>query len=401
MRKQEVVVHFQPVKLSEETTEKKWIDLVMDGEYISMDGSPVVIKPSDIEMYIRNFEKNVRGQEIPITVDHPEQGGIAAGWLEKLRAVKRWVTTIDGKKVLKTVLQGLPSWTPYGRERVANREYRYISAELLPNALRAVSLVNFPAVKGMQPVELGENKTDGMIHKYLIGGDLSMDETKPITEEDAIDALAESIVDKVIAAFEEDQDQPEDEEDAKEFGEDLDDEDLEDLEDLDDEDLEERKKLGESPEALLGLIESIVEDKIKPLMQENKRLRKSLSETESLLGKLMEEKKRAELREKVAQAASLGDGKVLSPAVRSLIEETIVSDPKCIEGNVLKLVKALTRQDAIVTLGEVGSNFNTGVPARGTPEFEKALDARAKELQATKGLSYLAAAKEAMKEFRS
>jgi hypothetical protein len=54
-----------------------------------------------------------------------------------------------------------PEWTPEGHERVQRKDYQYFSVEILPdNQLRAVSLVNFPAIKGMypatKPVTLGE-----------------------------------------------------------------------------------------------------------------------------------------------------------------------------------------------------------------------------------------------------
>ena len=132
----------------EPVNDGEWLEIACTGTVVDMNGRPVSISESDLERWVQAFEEDERGQEIPITFDHPKSGGKAAGWMRGLmKGPKREI-----RGAQRTTLLMKPEWTPDGKQSVDHKDYRYFSVEILPeNLLRAVSLVNFPAVKGMRP----------------------------------------------------------------------------------------------------------------------------------------------------------------------------------------------------------------------------------------------------------
>lgn len=155
----------------------KWIEVACTGDVVDMGGRRLSITQTDFDRWIQAFEANERGQDLPITVDHPKTGGEAAGWFRGLRlGPKREI-----RGALRDTLLMQPEWTPLGQEKVGNREYRYFSLEIAPgNMLRGGSLVNFPAIKGLRPV------TDGVQFSEFYLRELYMAEsTKKCPECDA------------------------------------------------------------------------------------------------------------------------------------------------------------------------------------------------------------------------
>jgi len=137
--------------------EGEWIEVACTGTVTDMNGHQVTIDDSDIDFWERAFSDNLRNQEIPITIDHPKQGGVAAGWVRGFKKGPR--RTIRGED--RTTFLMKPEWTPTGEKIIGGKEYQYTSLEIQPdNVVRAVSLVNFPAIKGLntvtQPVQLSE-----------------------------------------------------------------------------------------------------------------------------------------------------------------------------------------------------------------------------------------------------
>ena len=120
-----------------------WIEVLRVGEFVDQNGRRVVVREEDLDAYVRAFEENAAGQEIPVDVDH--ERAAAAGWIRGLRRAGN-------------VLEALPEWNELGRGLVGDRVYRYVSAtiDLAGKVIRSISLVNFPAVKGLRPVELAE-----------------------------------------------------------------------------------------------------------------------------------------------------------------------------------------------------------------------------------------------------
>lgn len=126
---------------------EEWLEVACTGSTVDKHGRKVSIDDGDLQQWIKAFDENARGQDIPITTDHPKSGGIAAGWVRGLKTGPQ--REILGK--IRTPLLMQPEWTPSGKKSVTNKDYQYFSVEILPeNYLRAISLVNFPALKGMK-----------------------------------------------------------------------------------------------------------------------------------------------------------------------------------------------------------------------------------------------------------
>jgi cation transport regulator ChaB len=119
------------------------VEIACVGDYTDAHGKDVSITEERIDRMVANFEANAAGQDIPIDVMHEKRE--AGGWLQRV-----WR---DGKKFMGEV-----SWNGMGKRLVGDKVYRYLSASIaMPTwVLRSVSLVNFPAIKGLAPVELSE-----------------------------------------------------------------------------------------------------------------------------------------------------------------------------------------------------------------------------------------------------
>lgn len=136
------------------------VEFLKTGTFVDMWGQEVVIDRDVLDGLVANFDAGTAEQHVPIDVDH--EFAEAAGWI---RSVFR-----DGEKLLMD-----PVWTDLGKELVASKRYKYVSAamNLDEQALVAVSLVNFPAVKGLKPVELSEREP-GKIVDHVFAGPTSV-----------------------------------------------------------------------------------------------------------------------------------------------------------------------------------------------------------------------------------
>lgn len=121
----------------------KPVEVLRVGEFEDMNGMEVVIDINRIDQIVANFEKRASGQDVPIDIRHRRDE--AAGWVKRI-----WR---EGKILMAEV-----NWNRLGKELVGEQIYRYLSAsfDMLRNVLSSISLVNFPAVKGLRPVELQE-----------------------------------------------------------------------------------------------------------------------------------------------------------------------------------------------------------------------------------------------------
>jgi len=414
------ILHTVPTILEESVSNGTgWNDLIMDGNYRDMHGQPVEVTQETLQEYLNNFNEGVRGQDLPITFDHPAKGGISAGWMRSLRIVDRKV-----KDQMKKVLQTLIDWTPIGTEKVKNKEYRYISAEILPkNILKAASLVNFPAVKGMNPVELGEDK-DGYKHIYLMGGDVSMEDQEIFTN-----SIVDKIVDKLQSFFLAEKEKEKgkvkkhlpDNEEGKQWcifmdGKQLScgpDEAWAD-EQLKPKQMEEEKPIVEEPneaseneqggenenmEETTKLIEEKVAEAIKPLAEENKALKEKLEVTTTNLAEEMAARKQEKLKARVAEALKIDNTKQYVPAVSEALTAAVLAEPKDYESMVFDLLELLKNPTSVVSLAEIGTAAETEtIPEKDTTAFSEKVDARAAEIQKEKSCDYLTAAKLALAE---
>lgn len=119
------------------------IEVLRAGSFVDRNGREVEVTEEDLDAYVANFEAGEAGQEVPVDVDHEK--GEAAGW-------------IQGLQRKGDTLVAVPEWNELGRRLVGERIYRYLSAtiDLARKVVKSISLVNFPAVKGLKAVELSE-----------------------------------------------------------------------------------------------------------------------------------------------------------------------------------------------------------------------------------------------------
>jgi hypothetical protein len=135
------------------------VEFLRVGTFVDMWGKEVEIDTVLMDAVIANFENGKAGQDVPIDVDHGYRE--AAGWVQEI-----WR---DGE-----VLMARIDWSSLGEELVGGQVYRYLSAsiDLKTQVLKAISLVNFPVVKGLKPVALSEGvyalgAHDGLLERIV------------------------------------------------------------------------------------------------------------------------------------------------------------------------------------------------------------------------------------------
>lgn len=109
------------------------------------------------------------GTDVPIDYEHQSLGGAyaspsgqapAAGWIRELRAVAPTNTgEVNKTEPLPAGLWGRVEWTEAAHEKLAAREYRYLSPVVLVRKrdrrvveLHSAALTNKPAIAGMKPI---------------------------------------------------------------------------------------------------------------------------------------------------------------------------------------------------------------------------------------------------------
>ncbi len=136
------------------------------------------ITKSMLKSMVKNFDNKVRGIDIAIDYKH-ESNDIAAAWFTELYLSE------DEKE-----LWGRQNWTPKGKRKLADKEFRYVSADFLMNyqdnetlkefgpTLMGAGLTNRPIIKRMEPaIELGEE----IKHP---GGTMTAEEKKKLAEKE-------------------------------------------------------------------------------------------------------------------------------------------------------------------------------------------------------------------------
>jgi ATP-dependent Clp protease, protease subunit len=152
------------------------VQLLKSGEFSHPSYGEFTLNRSMFESMVNNFETNVRGVDISLDYTHENDDGEqpAACWIKHLE-----VKASDNG----TGLFALCEFTPEGRRKVQEKEYKYASADFVPNyidesgntvpfVLRGGTLTNKPFIKGMDPIQLSEKVRNSK-------GD-DMDKTKAI-----------------------------------------------------------------------------------------------------------------------------------------------------------------------------------------------------------------------------
>ncbi|MCK5608280.1 hypothetical protein KAR91_40740 [Candidatus Pacearchaeota archaeon] len=154
-----------PIKLSDkffDTPEiiEKEIQLLRVGKFFH-DGQEIEITKKDLKQMVKNFQEKVRGIDLMLDFSH-ESEKEAAAWFNDVYLSE------SGKE-----LWAIVDWTEKGEKKVRKKEYRYISADFTFSykdneslkehgaTLFGAGLTNRPVVKGMAPVILSENNSEG------------------------------------------------------------------------------------------------------------------------------------------------------------------------------------------------------------------------------------------------
>ena len=165
----------QIIKLSEgvniESSEIKesTVQMLREGSFQHPTFGKIVINQKVLEQIKSNFDNKVRGIDISIDYTHDNDNGEkrAACWVKSLEIND----TDKGLALFANV-----EFTPAGKQLVAEKEFKYVSADFvidyvnesgnhIPYVLRGGTLTNKPFIKEMNPIKLSELQT---IKKELI-----------------------------------------------------------------------------------------------------------------------------------------------------------------------------------------------------------------------------------------
>ncbi len=167
-----------PIRLSDVDRDRgvdgvpKRIQILRCGAFFHPDyETPIEITTEFLESMVQNFSSDVRGVDLAIDYSHDSED-IAAGWIKKL------FVDSTGQELWADV-----EWTPSAQKRLADKEFRYLSADFSFNyqdnetlqtfgpTLFGAGLTNRPFVKNMAPaLELTEGKGSKMTKNVKLGG---------------------------------------------------------------------------------------------------------------------------------------------------------------------------------------------------------------------------------------
>lgn len=143
------------IKLSESLAPEgskvpKRIQILRTGTFHHPEYGKMVITHEHFDSFVRNLKEGVRGIDIMLDVAH-DSDREAAAWFKNL--------VIEGDALFAEV-----EWTPFGEKKVADKEFRYTSADFHLDyqdnetlkkygpTLLGAGLTNRPVIKGMEPV---------------------------------------------------------------------------------------------------------------------------------------------------------------------------------------------------------------------------------------------------------
>jgi len=138
----------------------KEIQIIKTGEFQHPVHGRIRITESDLKEMVANFNNQIRGQQIPVDVDHKHELG-AVGWFKSIRGPER----ANGDFALFASID----WTDKGKDLVKGGAFKYFSPHFgdwvdpekdkkYQNVLLSGAITNFPFLKGMQPVSFNEFK---------------------------------------------------------------------------------------------------------------------------------------------------------------------------------------------------------------------------------------------------
>lgn len=163
----------------------KPIQIIKTGSFDHPEYGKIIIRESDLTEMVKNFNDQVRGQQIPVDIDHLHELG-AVGWFKSLDGP----TSIDGGHALFATID----WTSEGEKQIKGGAFKYFSPHFgswidpeseqeFNNVLLSGAITNFPFLKGMQPISFHEFK-EGTV------GNVTQEEFKSL--KDQVGGITES-----------------------------------------------------------------------------------------------------------------------------------------------------------------------------------------------------------------
>lgn len=159
------------IKLSEDAKPSTRIEIIRCGQFHHAEYGKFLVTPEMLLSFKTNFENNVRGVDLAVDYRHASED-VAAGWFKKVE--------IEGESLFAEI-----DWTPNGEKVLADKEFRYVSADFQMDfkdnetlksygpTLMGAGLTNRPVVKRMEPIiELSEGKGNEMDPKDKMIADL-------------------------------------------------------------------------------------------------------------------------------------------------------------------------------------------------------------------------------------
>lgn len=147
--------------MSEITLAESWIQIMKTGSWKHPQYGPMEITQDDLQKFKENFDNNVRGIKLFVDVNH-DNNHAAVGEFKELK--------VEPGKLLAKV-----DWTAKGADLIKSGEYRYFSPEFafrykdpesgkeFQDVLLGGGITNRPFLKGMDPIELSEDQSYGIV----------------------------------------------------------------------------------------------------------------------------------------------------------------------------------------------------------------------------------------------
>ena len=156
----------------------KPIQIIKTGTFQHPQRGKITIREADLKEMVKHFNAQVRGQQIPVDIDHKHELG-AVGWFKALDGPKQ----IDGGHALFATID----WTLEGENQIKGGAFKYFSPHFgqwvdpetkkeFDNVLLSGAITNFPFLKGMQPISFHEFK-EGTV------GNVTQEEFKALKDE--------------------------------------------------------------------------------------------------------------------------------------------------------------------------------------------------------------------------
>jgi hypothetical protein len=187
---EETIEMTEPLTWGVALGEGRAIQVMKTGSFDHPKSGHFEITAADLQMFKDNFDNNIRGQQLPIDVDH---SGGAVGWYRAL--------SVEGSGP-DSRLMAIPDWNADGEKAVGGGVYKYFSPEFLrqwrdeqgvthKNVLIGGAITNYPFLKNMEPIALSEFK-ERFGEGEKKGGSRLTDEEIAALEKKAADAEAKT-----------------------------------------------------------------------------------------------------------------------------------------------------------------------------------------------------------------